>query len=95
MIPELYFSSPELKNRGCDIAFDHSASKSIIDDLARHSRFKDKMVNLYPMFGNTVSASIPVAMCWALDNGRLKRGMEMMHFMGSAGFSAGICHMMY
>lgn len=95
MIPELYLSSSELKNRGCDIAFAHSASKSIIDDLAKHSRFRDKMINLYPMFGNTVSASIPVAMCWALDNGRLKRGMEMMHFMGSAGFSAGICHMVY
>lgn len=95
LIPRLYSGSSELKKRGCDIGFAHSASKSIIDDLARHIKFKDKVINLYPNFGNTVSASIPVAMCWALDNGRLRRGMEMMLFMGSAGFSAGICHMVY
>ncbi len=95
VIPALYLGSSELKKRGCDIAFAHSASRSIIDDLSKHSRFKDKMINLYSRYGNTVSASIPVAMCWALDQGKLKRGMEMMFFMGSAGFSAGICHMIY
>jgi 3-oxoacyl-[acyl-carrier-protein] synthase III len=95
MIPALYLSSPEMQGRHCDIAFAHSASKSIIDNLARQLNFGDKVVNLFPEFGNTVSASIPTAICWALENNRLRRGMEMMLFMGSAGFSVGICHMVY
>jgi 3-oxoacyl-[acyl-carrier-protein] synthase III len=95
MVPALYFSSSELQKRHCDIAFAHSASKSIIDNLAKQLDFGDRVVNLFPEFGNTVSASIPTAMCWALENGRLKRDMEMMLFMGSAGFSVGICHMVY
>ena len=95
MIPELYLSSPELQKRNCDIAFGHSASKSLIDSLAKELHFEDKAVNVFPQFGNTVSASIPTAMCWALDQGRMKRDMEMKLFMGSAGFSAGICHLLY
>lgn len=95
MIPEMYLNSQNLQNRHCDIAFGHSASKSLIDEVANQLHLEDQAVNLYPEFGNTVSASIPTAMCWALDHDRLKRGMQMMLFMGSAGFSVGICHMAY
>jgi len=41
------------------------------------------------------SASIPTSMAISLDEGRLKPGMNMLMIMGSAGFSAGICHMKY
>lgn len=95
MIPELYLNSDVLPKLPCDIAFAHSASKSIIDNLARRLNLEDQIVNLYPKFGNTVSASIPTAMWDSIENGRLKRGMDMKLFMGSAGFSAGICHMQY
>ena len=95
MIPDLYLKSPVLPKLKCDVAFAHSASKSIIDNLARRLNMERQIVNLYHKFGNTVSASIPTAMWWALENGRLKRGMDMMLFMGSAGFSAGICHLQY
>ena len=95
MIPKLFKKSAELKKRKCDIAFVHSASATLIDKLAKHLHKEDVVVNLYSKFGNTVSASIPTAMCWALENDRLKRGMHMMLVMGSAGFSAGVCHMVY
>jgi len=95
MIPALHRSTPELHKRRCDIAFAHSASKMIIDSLARRLRLTKQIVNLYPLFGNTVSASIPTAMWWTIENGRLQRGMHMQLIMGSAGFSVGICHMAY
>ena len=95
MVPALYLNSEELRKRHCDIAYAHSASKAIIDSLARRLQLEDKMVNLYPEIGNTVSASIPTAMAMTIDSGRLKRDMQMMLFMGSAGFSVGICHMVY
>ncbi len=95
MIPALFASSPELQRRRYDIVFSHAASKLIMDDLARRLGAEDRLVNLYPLFGNTVSASIPSAMAWAVDTGRLRRGMHMGLCMGSAGFSAGLCHMVY
>lgn len=95
MIPDLYFSTPEFQQRKTDVVFAHSASKIIIDDLARRLNISRQTVNLYPMIGNLVSASIPTAMKISVDNGRLQRGMNILMVMGSAGFSVGICHMMY
>lgn len=95
MIPELYFGTPELARRGCDVCFAHSASQSLIDDLSRRLGIHDQTVNLYPQVGNCVSASIPLAMGIAAEQGRLRRGMRTLMIMGSAGFSAGIGHMVY
>jgi len=52
------------------------------------------VVNLFPEFGNTVSASF---LPQSAGPGKQppEAGMEMMLFMGSAGFSVGICHMVY
>lgn len=95
MIPAIYADSPELQRRRYDIVFSHSASQTIMDGLAHQLGAADKLVNLYPLYGNTVSASIPTAMAWALENDRLRRGMQVGLCMGSAGFSAGICHIVY
>jgi 3-oxoacyl-[acyl-carrier-protein] synthase III len=95
MISHCYQSSAELQNRQFDIAFAHCASKSIIDSLDQALGYNGRTVNVFEEFGNTVSASIPTAMCWAIENGKLKRDMKMMLVMGSAGFSVGFCHMVY
>jgi hypothetical protein len=34
-------------------------------------------------------------MCWAIEQGRLRRGMRMLHVVGSAGFSVGFAHLVY
>ncbi len=95
MIVECYTGSPELARRPFDIAFTHSASKSLATHLDRDLGGHGRTVNVFDEFGNTVSASIPTAMCWAIEQGRLKRGMRMLHVMGSAGFSVGFAHMVY
>ena len=95
MVTGLYRSSPKIRKRRADIIFAHSASATLIDKLARRLNHQDATVNLYSMFGNTVSASIPTAMWWSIEHDRLQRGMQMKLFMGSAGFSVGICHMAY
>ena len=93
MVPKLFLNSPELQKRKVDISFGHSASKTIIDKIEKSIGHAGKTINIYPQFGNTVSATIPVAMAWAIEKDLLKRGMNMLIAMGSAGFSAGICHM--
>lgn len=95
IIPGLFYGSPELLGRKHDITFAHSASKSVIDGVAERMGMAGKVVNLYPEIGNVVSASIPLAMGISVVRGRLKRGMGMLLAAGSAGYSAGIAHMVY
>lgn len=95
LIPPLFFGTPELQRRQCDIAFSHSASKPLTDALADRMGIRDQIVNLYPEIGNCVSASLPTAMAIAAQRGVLRHDMQMLLVMGSAGFSAGIGHMIY
>jgi 3-oxoacyl-[acyl-carrier-protein] synthase III len=95
MIPATYFSSAELRDREFDIAFAHTPSKPVVDNIEKDLQCVGRTVNLYPEFGNTVSATIPTAMSWAIENGRLERGQKVLMVMGSAGFSVGLAHMAY
>jgi 3-oxoacyl-[acyl-carrier-protein] synthase III len=90
-----YRSSAELNRRPIDIAFAHSASQYVIEGIDQELGGRGLTVNLFEQFGNTVSASIPLAMCWAIEQGRLRRGMRMLHVVGSAGFSVGFAHLVY
>jgi 3-oxoacyl-[acyl-carrier-protein] synthase III len=87
--------STELNRRPFDIAFAHSASRYIIEGIDEELGGIGRTVNIFEQFGNTVSASIPLAMCWAIEQGRLQRGMKMLHVVGSAGFSVGFAHLVY
>ena len=42
-------------------------------------------------FGNTVSASLPLNISIAEEEGRLKRGMQVLLTMGSAGVTSAFC----
>ena len=90
-----YRNSSELNRRSFDIAFAHSASWYLIEGVDQELGGLGRTVNLFEEFGNTVSASIPVAMCRAIEQGRLQRGMRMLHVVGSAGFSVGFAHIVY
>jgi 3-oxoacyl-[acyl-carrier-protein] synthase-3 len=90
-----YFNSAELVRRPVDIAFAHSASRYQIEAVDKALGGRGLTVNLFEEFGNTVSASIPLAMCQAIKQGRLRRGMRMLHVVGSAGFSAGFAHFVF
>lgn len=95
VIVTAYHNSVELNRRPFDIAFAHSASRYIIEDIDREIGARGRTVNLFGQFGNTVSASVPLAMCWAIEQGRLRRGMRMLHVVGSAGFSVGFAHLIF
>jgi 3-oxoacyl-[acyl-carrier-protein] synthase III len=46
---------------------------------------------MHHRFGNTVSASVPLAMAVARDEGNLKDGDEVMLFVASAGVTTSLC----
>ena len=65
----------ELKLENVDLIVFHQASKLVIDNLIRTmSLDKSKVFTNYENIGNTVSASIPIALKDASTQGRLKDG---------------------
>jgi 3-oxoacyl-[acyl-carrier-protein] synthase III len=95
MIHENFGRSLALRDRGVDILFGHSGSKTLVDRVAADYGFADRVVNIFAEYGNTVSASIPLAMVHAIEAGRLRRGMQMLQVVGSAGFSIGFGHLVF
>lgn len=58
-----------------DLVIFHQASKLALDSLARTLKLSDERVfRNYAFIGNTVSASIPISLACALQEGRLKGG---------------------
>jgi 3-oxoacyl-[acyl-carrier-protein] synthase III len=70
-----------------DIYFPHAASDAAYLAASRdHSIPVDKMFSkVFPSYGNLVSASIPMAMHMALEEGLLKRGHKVVFCPASAG----------
>lgn len=70
-----------------DLLIPHQANIRIIDGAAKRIDIDDEKVfkNLHK-YGNTSGASIPVALCEALDEGRIKRGDKIV----IVGFGGGL-----
>ncbi|MEW6544422.1 MAG: 3-oxoacyl-[acyl-carrier-protein] synthase III C-terminal domain-containing protein [Nitrospirota bacterium] len=70
----------------------HQVSHHIIDNLF-HKRLgmpQEKIFWSYPRHGNVGAASMPVALCTALSENRLKIGDKILLVGGSGGFGVGI-----
>lgn len=88
---EHFHSDPQVNSFFPDIVFGHAASDSASDRIAKECNNADPRV-YYPAharFGNTVSASVPLAMAHAEEEGRLTDGAKVMIAMASAGLSTG------
>ena len=80
-----------------DIYFPHAASNMAY--LAGAKKIAGKLEKLYtkvfPLYGNVVSASIPLGMQLALGEGRLKRGDKVVFIPASAGMVYGVVQFTY
>ncbi len=87
-----YAADPRFHSLTYDMTFGHATSlpttrrvaKALGLDMAKH-------FEIFPRFGNTVSASIPLAMSVALEEGRLERGARVLLIAGSAGLTTAFC----
>lgn len=70
----------------------HQVSFQIIENLfyRRLNMPREKIYWSFPSHGNIGAASMPVALCAALDEGRLKPGDKALLVGGSGGFGAGV-----
>lgn len=90
-IAEVYAADPHFRNRCFDIAFGHEASQKASEVLVKHLGIsKGVYYSVHPRYGNCVSASVPLGMSLAAQEGRLNRGDKTLVVVGSAGVSVGL-----
>jgi 3-oxoacyl-[acyl-carrier-protein] synthase III len=72
-----------------DIWFPHAASSTLWEEMGVELGIKPEKnyISVYPLYGNVVSASIPVAMHMALVEKKLSRGKKVILWPGSAGMA--------
>ena len=93
---EQYHKDPAFHEYDPDIVFFHAAS----DGMAREGMRQcgvDESLGFYShhQFANTVSATIPLAMAAAAEQGRLEHGMRVIVAIASAGISTGLSRFTY
>ena len=75
-----------------DLFIFHQASRVVIENIARRLNIEPEKIFLnYHEIGNTVSASIPIAIKDALSQGRLKKNSKLVLVGFGVGYSWGSC----
>jgi 3-oxoacyl-[acyl-carrier-protein] synthase III len=83
-----YREDAALKSFTHEIIFSHAASDAMSEKVIQSCKLgQEKGYNTHKRFGNTVSASVPLAMACALQEGRLKNNTNVLIGFGSAGVS--------
>ena len=78
----------KLTGADIDLLIPHQANVRIIEATAKHSGISmDKVYVNVDRYGNTSSASIPIALDEAIDSGRVKEGSTVMMVAFGAGFT--------
>lgn len=86
----------EIAEQFHDIVFGHSVSVASTSKTAALMGIdRNYVFETHDRFGNTVSASLPLGMAVAEEEGRLKRGMRVLLLMGSAGVSTAMASFKY
>jgi 3-oxoacyl-[acyl-carrier-protein] synthase-3 len=80
----------KLTGKDIDLLIPHQANMRIIEATAKHANVSmDKVYVNVERYGNTSSASVPIALDEAVETGRIKEGMNVMLVAFGAGFTWG------
>ncbi len=91
-----YWSDPVMPTLGYDIVFGHSVSVPVSRIVLRQLKLDPaRYYEIFPTYGNVVSASLPLAMSLAQDEGRLQRGHRVLLVMGGAGLTTALSTFMF
>lgn len=81
-----------MKPEDIDLVIPHQANIRIIETLAKRLNAPmDKVMVNIEKYGNTSAATVPVALCEALEQGRIKPGDKLMAAAFGAGLTWGAC----
>jgi 3-oxoacyl-[acyl-carrier-protein] synthase III len=73
-----------------NIVFTHASSTTAWKQIGKEVGVDEKIYDIYSKTGNLVSASVPAAMALAFEEGKLKRGDNVVCWVASAGMSFGV-----
>jgi 3-oxoacyl-[acyl-carrier-protein] synthase III len=91
-----FWSDPELTSRQYDIIFGHTVSVPVSQAVLRLLKLDpERFYEIFPTYGNVVSASLPLAMSLAQAEGRLERGDRVLLVMGGAGLTTAFSTFVY
>jgi 3-oxoacyl-[acyl-carrier-protein] synthase III len=89
MLGTHFNETPALRDRSYDLLIGHEVSLPTTRMVAKLLNIDPGIVfSTHARFGNTVSASLPLNISIAEEEGRLKRGMQVLMAMGSAGVTS-------
>jgi 3-oxoacyl-[acyl-carrier-protein] synthase III len=78
----------KLTSNDIDLLIPHQANMRIIEATAKHASVSmDKVYVNVDRYGNTSSASVPIALDEAIETGRIKEGMNVLLVAFGAGFT--------
>jgi 3-oxoacyl-[acyl-carrier-protein] synthase III len=96
MLGTHFNETPALRDRTYDLVIGHEVSLPMTKMVAKLLNIDPGIVfSTHSRFGNTVSASLPLNISIAEEEGRLKRGMQVLLAMGSAGVTSAFCAFRY
>ncbi len=70
-----------------DIVFTHASSRKDWTEYCKFAKIDDKQYDVYSMFGNCISSSVPIAISIATKEGKVKSGTGVLIITASAGMS--------
>lgn len=83
------------RNMDIDWVVPHQASGVGLDSLGLFAWPEHKVLRTLHKYGNTIAASIPLTLCDGIDNGKIKRGDNVLLCGTSAGISMGLLLLTY
>ena len=93
-VVDLYKKS-KIINDKVDIVYTHASSREMWHEYAKIVGIEKKVYHIYQETGNLVSASIPAAIAMSCSDNSLKRGNNVVFWVGSAGMSFNVTNFNY
>ena len=92
-LPEMFdefYKKANLSIEDIDMVVPHQASKALSMIMERIGISKHKYIDIVKDYGNMVSASVPFALCKAIEEGKIQKGSTVLLCGTAAGLTANI-----
>lgn len=82
-----FLEKNNIKKSDIDMVIPHQASLAMPLVMEKLGFEKEKYINIFEKYGNMVSASVPMTLCYALENKKIKKGDTILLIGTAAGLT--------
>ncbi len=95
-VVETVLKEAQLSREDIDTVILHQPSKPLFEVALKALGFpREKVIDNYRLYGNTISAELPITLDECIQSGRVKRGDKLLLVTFGAGFNGGAAVMVY